>query len=132
MRALVIGDQESIVAEVRQILSASNRGFLRIDLATLGGALDAFSEADRDLTVLVLPVETELALPLLSVLCNGSQSSVFVVGPTRDAKFILRVLRLGANEYLDRPNSRPNFPPAWTRSRPQPPPKPRARAACWA
>ena len=101
MRALVIGDQESIVAEVRQILSASNRGFLRIDVATLGGALDAFSEADRDLTVLVFPAEPELALPLLSVLCNGAQSSVFVVGPTRDAKFILRVLRLGADEYLD-------------------------------
>ena len=77
MRALVIGDQESIVTEVRQILSASNRGFLTIDVASLGGAMDAFSEADRDLTVLVLPAEADLALPLLSVLCNGSQSSIF-------------------------------------------------------
>src|SRR5580692_306492 len=96
MRALVIGDQESIVTEVRQILSASNRGFLQIDVATLAGGLDAFSEADRDLTVLVLPIEPELALPLLTVMSNGAQSSLFVVGPTRDAKFILRVLRLGA------------------------------------
>lgn len=101
MRALVIGDQEAIVTEVRQSLSASNRGYDRIEVATLARALDAFSGADRDLTVLILPVDPESALPVLDVLCRATQSSLFVVGPIRDAKFVLRVLRLGADEYLD-------------------------------
>jgi pilus assembly protein CpaE len=101
MRALVIGDQEAIASEVRQILLASNRGYDQIDVAPLAGALDASSDADRDLFVLVLPVEAESALPILDTLCKATQSSIFVVGPTHDAKFVLRVLRQGADEYLD-------------------------------
>ncbi len=101
MRALVIGDQEAIVTEVRQILTTSNRGYAPVDVATLAGAVEAVSGVDHDLTILVLSGETEMALPLLDVLRKAAQFRLFVVGPTDDAKFVLRVLRSGADEYLD-------------------------------
>ena len=100
MRALVVGDQEASVAEVRHILLASNRGYDQIEVVTLAGAL-TIGQADRDLTVLLLPAEPERAVPVLESLRKATQSSIFVVGPTRDAKLVLRVLRKGADEYLD-------------------------------
>ena len=80
---------------------ASNRGYDQIDVAPLAGAVARFADADRDLTVLVLSQEAEAALLVLEGLRKTTQSSIFVVGPTHDAKFVLRVLRQGADEYLD-------------------------------
>src|SRR5689334_11244395 len=101
MRAIIIGERESVAAELRQILSAAEGGYEPIEIAPLASAAKAVSAAKYALTVLVVPEQPEAALSVLLELRAATASSIFVVGPTNDARFVLRVLRQGADEYLD-------------------------------
>jgi pilus assembly protein CpaE len=101
MRALIIAEHEPAAAEMRQVLSERGREYEPIDIAPLASAVKAASRAEYALAILVLPAQPQTALSVLTDLRAATTATVFVVGPTSDAKFVLRVLRQGADEYLD-------------------------------
>lgn len=54
------------------------------------------------LVLLILPADVERALATLRELRRRAPShQLFVIGPTNDSKLVLRVIREGAQEYLD-------------------------------
>jgi pilus assembly protein CpaE len=101
MRALIIAEHEPLAAEMRQVLSECGRTYEPIDIAPLASAVMTASRAEYALAILILPAQPQSALPVLTDLRAATTATVFVVGPTSDAKFVLRVLRQGADEYLD-------------------------------
>ena len=56
---------------------------------------------DPALVVIVVPPNGERALAALREINNTVQTSLLVVGPANDPKFILTTLHAGADEYLD-------------------------------
>jgi pilus assembly protein CpaE len=101
MRALIIAEHEPAAAEMRRVLSERGRAYEPIDIAPLASAVKGASRAEYALAVLILPAQPQSALSVLADLRAATTATIFVVGPTSDAKFVLRVLRQGADEYLD-------------------------------
>jgi pilus assembly protein CpaE len=101
MRAIVIAEHEPAAAEMRRVLSERGPEYEPIDIAPLASAVKAAARAEYALAILVLPAQPQAALAVLPDLRAATTATVFVVGPTSDAKLVLRVLRQGADEYLD-------------------------------
>jgi pilus assembly protein CpaE len=101
MRALVIGDQEGVTKTIGEIVLESGLGYHAVNVITLASALGSSGQIYRDLTIVVLPPEVESAVEAMRALRGSTESMILVVGPTTDVKLVLRVLRHGAEEYLD-------------------------------
>ena len=69
---------------------------------SIGEASAAQTSAASDLVFVILPPDFDRSLEVVRDIRRRVQSKhVFAVGPTADSKFVLRVMREGANEYLD-------------------------------
>jgi pilus assembly protein CpaE len=101
MRAIIIAEHEPAAAELRRVLSERGPEYEPIDITPMASAVKAMSRAEYTLVILILPAQPHNALTILTDLRAATTATVFVVGPTSDAKFVLRVLRQGADEYLD-------------------------------
>ena len=101
MRALVIGHDEAVTARVAAIITESGLGYGAVDVAPLASAVAGAGRILHELTVLMLPPDAERGPELVGKICNAAHSVLLTVGPTHDAKLVLRVLREGADEYLD-------------------------------
>jgi pilus assembly protein CpaE len=106
MRAIIIGEQEAVTGDIRQILLEQGEEYDPIDTASLAMAANAVARDDYRLVIVVLPPQADTALTALYELRGATAAALFVVGPTSDAKFVLRVLRQGADEYLDQADLR--------------------------
>jgi pilus assembly protein CpaE len=101
MRSLVVSDNQSVAGRVRQVLVRSGLECPEAHLVTLELAADRASRLVPALVVIVVPPESERALAALREINNTVQTSLLVVGPAHDPKFILTTLHAGADEYLD-------------------------------
>ena len=89
MRALVIGDHEILTAKISEIIRRSGLDYPTVDvarLATVGGV----SGINHELTVVVLPSDPERGEEVLGAIRNATPSILLAVGPTNDAKSVLR------------------------------------------
>jgi pilus assembly protein CpaE len=101
MRSLVASDNEFVAARVRQVLVRSGLDCPESQLVPLDLAADRASRLVPGLVVIVVQPSGERALAALREINNTVQTSLLVVGPAQDPKFILTTLHEGADEYLD-------------------------------
>jgi pilus assembly protein CpaE len=101
MRALVIGDNETLTTKLGEIVTRSGLGYRTVDIVRLAAALDSASRVHYELTVVALPADPDRCVDVVGRLRNAVPSTLLAVGPTNDAKLVLRVLRQGADAYLD-------------------------------
>ncbi len=65
------------------------------------GSLAPAAMTAADWIFLVLPADVEAGLRVFTELHAVSPARLLVIGPATDSKFVLRVMRMGASEYLD-------------------------------
>jgi len=102
MRVFVAGDNEAINAQVQAVVARNDLECLATDVASLDNAAQAVAFARRDLTVFIMPPDSNRGLAVLRELRGATQQPVLVAGPADNPKLILQILREGADEYLDK------------------------------
>ncbi len=100
MHAMVISDNERISEPVRDVLVKNGYVCEAQDIIGLGNAASAVTR-DAELVVMHISSDPERALVLLSQLRRVTTGRIIAVGPTANAKLILRTLHGGAEHYLD-------------------------------
>ena len=101
MRIFVVGDNESVMSRVRDAV-IENRyecpisNVLSLDLATRELAANK-----PDLTLLILAPDSEVALTYLDQVRPGDWGLLVAIGPSIDAKVVLRAIRTGIDDYVD-------------------------------
>ncbi|MCE9546739.1 MAG: hypothetical protein K8T25_14765 [Planctomycetia bacterium] len=101
MRALVVTDNDLIGAKLSSIAQRCGVDCDPGDITPLDAAADAASRSRYDLVMLVVPEDRQRALAVLPELRHSVAGIMLVVGAADDPKFILRVLREGAHEFVD-------------------------------
>lgn len=101
MQALLVSDDELIGARIRQVLHGRGIECRANDVVATDLAALHLAQAQPDLIAVVLSPWPEHGLELLDQL-RGKPARVLVVGPTGDSKLVLRALRGGAADYVDR------------------------------
>ncbi len=101
MRALIVGDHESLNARVREVVLRSGVGYGVVDVVPFASVPVGAGCVHYELTVVVLPSDPASGLEALRDIRNVSKSILLAVGPANDAKLVLRALRQGVSEYVD-------------------------------
>lgn len=117
MRVCIVSNEDRISAAVRQILL--RQGFdcpaahiYRLELLPEKRADQLF-----DVAIVILSPEPERAIGLFTELRMRVQGRILAVGPGDDPKLILRVLREGADQYVDESDLEREFEAALARIR---------------
>jgi pilus assembly protein CpaE len=100
VHALVIGDSARISGAIQDVLVKERYVCEAQDLLGLSSSASMVSR-DADLVVVHLAADPTRALVFLSELRRVTKGRIIAVGPSGDAKLILRALRDGAEHYLD-------------------------------
>jgi DNA-binding response OmpR family regulator len=101
MLVYLISDHEANGGEVRKILLREGWDCPASHVLTLDLAAPRLASARADLVVVVLDPDPEHALKVLADLPRGS-ARVLAVGQATDPRFVIRTLRAGADDYVDR------------------------------
>jgi pilus assembly protein CpaE len=101
MYSLIASDNAELASRVGQVLTRRVPASAQPQLVPLERAAERASRFVPSLVVIVVQPDRERALTALREVKNAVQTSVLVVGPADDPKFILTSLHEGADEYLD-------------------------------
>lgn len=101
MHSLIASDNAELASRVRQVLTRRAPESAQPQLVPLELAAERASRFVPTLVVLVVQPDRQRALAALRELKNAVQTSILLVGPADDPKFILTSLHEGADEYLD-------------------------------
>ena len=101
MRALVLGDNESITSKVQEVLlrtvfDCPSSHVMRLDLAENG-----LAQCRPELVAVGLSPDPQRAIVVMGKIRGATRAHIIAVGPAQDPKLILRTLREGADEFLD-------------------------------
>ncbi|MCA9248295.1 MAG: hypothetical protein KDA42_14305, partial [Planctomycetales bacterium] len=102
MRALLIGDDQSLAAQIADALAKNEIAASDIDRCASAQALAKLQSAQFDLALVTMGDDAEDNLALLARLARETSIDILAIGTPDDPKFILRALREGAREFLDR------------------------------
>ena len=102
MRALLVGDNDMMNAQVRDSIVRSGFECRSTDILPVKSAAECAGRVCRDLIVLVMSSDPQRYLSVLRELRSTTHAAVLAIGPANNPKFILGVLREGADEYLDK------------------------------
>ncbi len=113
MRLLLVSDDDSYSKRVQDLLYERGLEFSQGDrfrTADIAGLIQRLSNAAPGTPdsvgagttiILVMPVDRELGVAAVAQICEQLSCRLLVIGPLDDSRFVLRVVRLGAAEYLD-------------------------------
>jgi pilus assembly protein CpaE len=104
MQALLAGDQETVVAQIQQVLLREGWDCPFSHVVRLELAADRLAQIQPELLVVALSPDPERslqALDLLERLPRQAGTRVLAVGPAADSKLVLRALRGAVDDYLD-------------------------------
>jgi len=104
MQALLTGDQDAMVAQIRQVLLREGLDCPASSIVRLDLAADRLAQMQPELLVVALspdPLSSLRALELLESLPRQAATRVLAVGPAADPKLVLRALRGAVDDYLD-------------------------------
>jgi pilus assembly protein CpaE len=102
MSAFIVTDQESTGSRIRDVLTFGGRECPSANVVPIDDAAGRLGrESAIELIVLALPPDREHGLGILPTLARFAPGKVLAVGPTADAKVVLRALRAGAADYVD-------------------------------
>src|SRR5262245_55469194 len=104
MKALLAGDHEAILAQIRQVLLRDGEDCPASHVVRLSQATERVAQLQPELIVVVLPEDPEKALQardILESLPRQLGARRLAVGPAADPKLVLRALRGLVDDYLD-------------------------------
>jgi pilus assembly protein CpaE len=101
MQALLICDDSSMSARVRQVLIRSGLACPASNVVMLDLAAFHLRHAKPEMVVMVLPPDAEHGLAVLEDVRSRNRARLVLMGPSTDAKLVLRALRAGADDYMD-------------------------------
>src|SRR4051812_45115463 len=101
MHAFLVSDDEPTAARARQVLLRAGLECPAANVVPLDMAAYHLMHAKPELVVMVLAGDEARGLTVLEDLRGRTQAHLLVVGPTSDAKLVLRTLRAGADDYVD-------------------------------
>ncbi len=102
MPAFIVADHASTASRIREILNFGGHDCPTSHVMAIDGATARLGrESVVDLLVVALAPDLERGLRALSCLARSAPGKVLAVGPTSDAKVVLRALRGGADDYVD-------------------------------
>lgn len=101
MQTFVISDDDPIAHRARQVLLRGGLDCPPSNVIALDLAVVHLVHEHPELVLFVLPPAPERALALLPDLRARTKARLLVIGPTTDAKLVLRALRSGADDYVD-------------------------------
>src|SRR5262245_16863701 len=101
MRALVLGENESIALKAREMLLRAAYDCPVTNVMRLDAADKGLVQSRPELIVLCLSPDPRRSLEALVDLRAISRTHIVAVGPANDPKLILDTLRNGANEFID-------------------------------
>ena len=104
MQALLAGDQETVVAQIQQVLLREGWNCPFSHVVRLELAADRLAQIQPELLVVTLssdPARSVRALEWLENLPRQARTRVLAVGPAADSKLVLRALRGAVDDYLD-------------------------------
>ncbi|MEN9554558.1 MAG: hypothetical protein RLZZ232_844 [Planctomycetota bacterium] len=120
MRFFLISDDETSAAMIRTAIMDRGLEFPAANQCRLPGitnllrtlnltatseqrpGLPETAQETSTIVILVMPEDPERGLEAISAICAEHAARLLVVGTLRDSKVVLRALRSGATEYLDR------------------------------
>lgn len=102
MRALVVSDDDAMSARSGVILRRNGFDFGPTNTIAWDRAVEIVGRHRYDVVVLAMPEACEEGIAALRDMRHLTHATIIAIGPATDPKLILRVLREGANEYLDR------------------------------
>jgi len=113
MRLLLVSDDDAYATRIQDLVYQRGLEFSRNDrfrTADVAGLIQRFLNAAPGTAdsvgpgttiILVMPVDRELGAAAVSQLCEQLPCRLLVIGPLDDSRFVLRIVRMGAAEYLD-------------------------------
>src|SRR5262245_42451846 len=101
MRALVLGESESIALKARDILLRAAYDCPVSNVMRLHAADKGVAQSRPELIIFCLSPDPIRSLESLVDLRAISRTHIIAVGPAHDPKLILDTLRVGANEFID-------------------------------
>jgi pilus assembly protein CpaE len=101
MAAFIVAHPGSTATRIREVLNFGGYDCPTSQILPIEEASERLArEPAIDLVVIVLTPDVERSLGLLAFVSRAAPGKVLAVGPTSDAKLILRALRGGADEYV--------------------------------
>lgn len=101
MPAYIVCDHEPTGSRIRDVLTFGGQECPTSHVLPIDGAAPRLDrESGVDLVVIALPTDRERGLSLLPGLARVAKA-LLAVGPTDDARLVLRALRGGATDYID-------------------------------
>jgi pilus assembly protein CpaE len=106
MRALVASDDQSVALTLRTSLTQMGHECPSSSVVSLQMAPAALAATTRDgipadMVFVVLAADLERSMATLRSLRTQTRGQIFLIGPATDPKLVLRVMREGADEFLD-------------------------------
>jgi pilus assembly protein CpaE len=101
MRAVIVNDRGMDSAKVRQALIREGVDCPLSSISTIDLAPQELIDVQPDLVFFLLSSNPEREIALLQQVRRNIKGHALVVGPLADSRLILRVLREGADYYLD-------------------------------
>jgi pilus assembly protein CpaE len=101
MRVMLVGDNDQLVAQIRQSLTGMALLAADVKVHGLDEAVDRLVQLRPAVVVLVLSPAPERALATLREIRTMLPTHVLAIGPAADPRLILQTLRDGACQYID-------------------------------
>ncbi len=101
MRAFLVSASDALSLKVRQALLHQGQDCPAAHVIPLDQAGQRLAQERLDLLIVILSPDPLRALAVLGELWHQTQGRVLAVGPASDSKLVLRVLRSGADDYVD-------------------------------
>ncbi len=101
MLAYVVSDHDPVSEQIREVLLFSGHECPTSHIMPLSSAVQRVMNEPPEVVILVLAPDFERGLSILSLVRAATQARIMVVGPTEDAKLVLRALRGGADDIVD-------------------------------
>jgi pilus assembly protein CpaE len=115
MSAFIVSDHDSSSQKVREVLLFAGRECPQSHVLSLDTAAQRLAREQPELVIVVLPPDVERGLNVLGLLRGNAQCKMLAVGPSSDAKLVLRALRNGADDYVDSNDLEPELEAALVR-----------------
>ena len=105
MPAFIVADQASVASRIREVLGFGGHDCPSSHVLSVGEAVARLGrEPAVDLVVVALTPDPEAGLVALPGLARIAPGKILAVGPTADARTVLRALRSGAGDFVDAAN----------------------------
>ena len=101
MRGLVASDDKAFTSRIHDVLLRGGVDCAAGHLVPLELAAERASRLVPELLILVTRPDPEVAIETLREVCRTIHTHVVAIGPTDNAKLILRIMHEGADEYVD-------------------------------